>query len=152
MIQSTPTTPDPEVILATQMLAIDEVRIDQQYVLDTLSAALSDGPEFSSHQTFPLKYQLLEEQGRYVLAVGDTGEDGLRILLEGHYYDGLMLSLFFNRWDEEDDYAFWQHVSFDHFLPDLQDIDNPDQLIEVMSRQAKQAVQNAAKFKLQLEP
>ena len=63
-----------------------------------------------------------------------------------------MLSLFFNRWDEADDYAFWQHVSFDHFLPDLQDIDNPDQLIEVMSRQAKQAVQNAAKFKLQLEP
>lgn len=152
MIKSTATTQDPEVLLATQMLAIDEVRMDKQHVLRTLSAALSDGPEFSSHQTFPLKYQLLEEQGRYVLTVGDTGEDGLRILLEGHYYDGLMLSLFFNRWDGADDYAFWQHVSFDHFLPDLQDIDNPDQLIEVMSRQAKQAVQNAAKFKLQLEP
>ena len=38
MIKSTTTTSDPEV-----------------------SAALSDGPEFSSHQTFPLKYQLLEE-------------------------------------------------------------------------------------------
>lgn len=152
MIKSTTTTSDPEVLLATQMLAIDEVRIDKRYVLSTLSAALSDGPEFSSHQTFPLKYQLLEEQGRYVLTVGDTGEDGLRILLEGHYYDGLMLSLFFNRWDGADDYAFWQHVSFDHFQPDLQDIDNPDQLIEVMSRQAKQAVQNAAKIKLQLEP
>ena len=152
MIKSTTTTPDAEVLLATQILSIDEVRIDKQHVLRTLSAALSDGPEFSSHQTFPLKYQLLEERGRYVLAVGDTGEDGLRILLEGHYYDGLMLSLFFNRWDGADDYAFWQHVSFDHFLPDLQDIDNPDQLIEVMSRQVKQGVQNAAKFKLQLEP
>lgn len=152
MIKSTTTTSDPEVLLATQLLAIDEVRIDKQHVLDTLSAALSDGPEFSPLETFPLKYQLLEEQGRYALSVGDTGEDGLRILLEGHYYDGLMLSLFFNRWDEADDYAFWQHVSFDHFLPDLQDIDNPDQLIEVMSRQVKQAVQNAAKIKLQLEP
>ena len=155
MIKSTTTNPDPEVLLATQMLAIDEVRMDKQHVLRTLSAALSDGPEFSSHQTFPLKYQLLEEQGRYVLTVGDTGEDGLRILrirLEGHYYDGLILSLVFDRWDGADDYAFWQYVSFDHFLPDLQDIDNPDQLIEVMSRQAKQAVQNAAKFKLQLEP
>lgn len=149
MIKSTTTTSDPEVLLATQLLAIDEVRIDKQHVLDTLSAALSDGPEFSSLETFPLKYQLLEEQGRYALSVGDTGEDGLRILLEGHYYDGLMLSLFFNRWDDADD---WQHVSFDHFLPDLQDIDNPDQLIEVMSRQVKQAVQNAAKIKLQLEP
>ena len=152
MIQSTPTRPDPEVILATQMLAIDEVRIDQQYVLDTLAAAVSDGPEFSSHETYPLRYQLLEEQGRYLLTVGDTGEVGIRILLEGHFYEGVNLSLFFNRWDEADDYAFWQYVSFDHFLPDLQDIDNPDQLIEVMSRQAKQAVQNAAKFKLQLEP
>lgn len=152
MIKSTTTTSDPEVLLATQLLAIDEVRIDKQHVLDTLSAALSDGPEFSPLETFPLKYQLLEEQGRYALSVGDTGEDGLRILLEGHYYDGLMLSLFFNRWDDADDYAFWQHVSFDHFLPDLQDIDNPDQLIEVMSRQVKQAVQNAAKIKLQLEP
>ena len=110
MIKSTTTNPDPEVLLATQMLAIDEVRMDKQHVLRTLSAALSDGPEFSSHQTFPLKYQLLEEQGRYVLTVGDTGEDGLRILLEGHYYDGLILSLFFDRWDGADDYAFWQHV------------------------------------------
>ena len=70
------------------------------------------------------------------------------------YLDDLLrtLSIFFNRWDGADDYAFWQHVSFDQFIPDLQDIDNPDQLIEVMSRQAKQAVQNAAKIKLQLEP
>ena len=152
MIKPATTTSDPEVLLATQMLAIDEVRIDQQYVLDTLAAAVSDGPEFSSHETYPLRYQLLEEQGRYLLTVGDTGEVGLRILLEGHFYEGVNFSLFFNRWDGADDYAFWQHVSFDHFLPDLQDIDSPDQLIEVMSRQAKQAVQNAAKIKLQLEP
>ena len=151
MIQSTPTRPDPEVILATQMLAIDEVRIDQQYVLDTLSAAVSDGPEFSAHETYPLRYQLLEEQGRYLLTVGDTGEVGLRILLEGHFYEGVNLSLFFNRWDVEE-HHFWQHVSFEQFLPNLEDIRSPHRLIEIMSQQVKQALQNAAKIKLQLEP
>ena len=151
MIQSTPTSPDPEVLLATQMLAIDEVRIDQQYVLDTLSAAVSDGPEFSSHETYPLRYQLLEEQGRYLLTVGDTGEVGLRILLEGHFYEGVTLSLFFNRWDAEE-HHFWQHVSFEQFLPNLEGIRSPHRLIEIMSQQVKQAVQNAAKIKLQLEP
>ena len=152
MIKSTTTTSDPELLLATQLLAIDEVRIDKQHVLDTLSAALSDGPEFSPLETFPLKYQLLEEQGRYALSVGDTGEDGLRILLEGHYYDGLELSVFFDRWLESDDPTFLPNLSFDQFVPDLQDIEDPDHLIEVMSRQVKQAVQNAAKIKLQLEP
>lgn len=151
MIKSTPTTPDPEALLATQMLAIDEVRIDQQYVLDTLSAAVSDGPEFSSHETYPLRYQLLEEQGRYLLTVGATGEVGLRILLEGHFYEGVNLSLFFNRWDTEENH-FWQHVSFEQFLPNLEDIRAPHRMIEIMSQQVKQAVQNAAKIKLQLEP
>lgn len=151
MIQSTPTRPDPEVILATQMLAIDEVRIDQQYVLDTLAAAVSDGPEFSSHETYPLRYQLLEVQGRYLLTVGATGEVGLRILLEGHFYEGVNLSLFFNRWDVEE-HHFWQHVSFEQFLPNLEDIRSPHRLIEIMSQQVKQAVQSAAKIKLQLEP
>lgn len=151
MIQSTPTAPDPEVLLATQMLAIDEVRIHQQYVLDTLAAAVSDGPEFSAHETYPLRYQLLEEQGRYLLTVGATGEVGLRILLEGHFYEGVNLSLFFNRWDSEE-HQFWQHVSFEQFLPNLEDIRSPHRLIEIMSQQVKQAVQNAAKIKLQLEP
>ncbi len=151
MIHSTPTTPDPEVLLATQMLAIDDVRIDQQYVLDTLAAAVSDGPEFSSHETYPLRYQLLEEQGRYLLTVGATGEVGLRILLEGHFYEGVNLSLFFNRWDVEE-HHFWQHVSFEQFLPNLEDIRSPHRLIEIMSQQVKQAVQSAAKIKLQLEP
>ncbi len=151
MIHSTPTTPDPEVLLATQMLAIDDVRIDQQYVLDTLAAAVSDGPEFSSHETYPLRYQLLEEQGPYLLTVGATGEVGLRILLEGHFYEGVNLSLFFNRWDVEE-HHFWQHVSFEQFLPNLEDIRSPHRLIEIMSQQVKQAVQSAAKIKLQLEP
>ena len=151
MIQSTPTSPDPEVPLATQMLAIDEVRIDQQYVLDTLAAAVLDGPEYSAHETYPLRYQLLEENGRYLLTVGDTGEVGLRILLEGHFYEGVNLSLFFNRWDAEE-HHFWQHVSFEQFLPNLEDIRSPHRLIEIMSQQVKQAMQNAAKIKLQLEP
>lgn len=151
MIQSTPTSPDPEVLLATQMLAIDEVRIDQQYVLDTLAAAVLDGPEFSAHETYPLRYQLLEENGRYLLTVGDTGEVGLRILLEGHFYEGVNLSLFFNRWDAEE-HHFWQHVSFEQFLPNLEGIRSPHRLIEIMSQQVKQAMQNAAKIKLQLEP
>ena len=151
MIQSTSTTPDPEVLLATQMLAIDEVRIDQQYVLDTLAAAVLDGPEYSAHETYPLRYQLLEENGRYLLTVGDTGEVGLRILLEGHFYEGVNLSLFFNRWDAEE-HHFWQHVSFEQFLPNLEGIRSPHRLIEIMSQQVKQAMQNAAKIKLQLEP
>ena len=151
MIQSTPTSPDPEVLLATQMLAIDEVRIDQQYVLDTLAAAVLDGPEYSAHETYPLRYQLLEENGRYLLTVGDTGEVGLRILLEGHFYEGVNLSLFFNRWDAEE-HHFWQHVSFEQFLPNLEGIRSPHRLIEIMSQQVKQAMQNAAKIKLQLEP
>ena len=151
MIQSTPTSPDPEVLLATQMLAIDEVRIDQQYVLDTLAAAVLDGPEFSAHETYPLRYQLLEENGRYLLTVGDTGEVGIRILLEGHFYEGVNLSLFFNRWDAEE-HHFWQHVSFEQFLPNLEGIRSPHRLIEIMSQQVKQAMQNAAKIKLQLEP
>lgn len=151
MIQSTPTRPDPEVLLATQMLAIDEVRIDHQYVLDTMAAAVSDGPEFSSHETYPLRYQLLEKQGRYLLTVGATGDVGLRILLEGHFYEGVNLSLFFNRWDTKE-HHFWQHVSFEQFLPNLEDIRSPHRLIEIMSQQVKQAVQNAAKIKLQLEP
>ena len=151
MIQSTSTTPDPEVLLATQMLAIDEIRIDQQYVLDTLAAAVSDGPEFSVHETYPLRYQLLEEQGRYLLTVGDTGEVGLRILLEGHFYEGVNLSLFFNRW-YTDVHHFWQHISFEQFLPNLEDLRSPHWLIDIFSQQVKQAVQNAAKSKLQLEP
>ena len=151
MIQSTSTAPDPEVLLATQMLTIDEVRIDQQYVLDTLAAAVLDGPEFSAHETYPLRYQLLEENGRYLLTVGDTGEVGLRILLEGHFYEGVNLSLFFNRWDAEE-HHFWQHVSFEQFLPNLEGIRSPHRLIEIMSQQVKQAMQNAAKIKLQLEP
>ena len=42
MIQSTPTAPDPELLLATQMLAIDEVRIDPSH-LDACPHLLGGG-------------------------------------------------------------------------------------------------------------